>query len=171
MITINAEFLPPRLTARDDFKITVIYALPPEADAVNTLFNLCQDKDGSFFDKAPSDSNAYSTSAISRYNVILAYMPGMGKANATIVANNCCTSFLNIKLTLVVGVSSVIPFRPDGKEIILSDVIISDSVIQYDLGRQLLGHLVGKDTLLDSLGRPNIKIYSKLVKAKRALWL
>lgn len=161
-----AELRPPRPTARDDFEIAVICALTLEADAVDALFDHYWDEDGSPLDKAHGDPNAYSTGAIGRHNVVLAHMPGMGKVSAAIVANNCRMSFPNIKLALVVGITGVIPFRPDGEEIILGDVIISDGVIQYDLGRQLPGRFVRKDTLLDALGRPNAEIRSMLAKLK-----
>ncbi|KAH6986695.1 hypothetical protein EDB80DRAFT_529532, partial [Ilyonectria destructans] len=73
---------------------------------------------------------------IGRYNVVLTYMPGIGKANAAAVAANCQASFPNVKLALIAGISGAIPFGPNGKEIILGDVIISNSVIQYNPGRQ-----------------------------------
>ncbi|KAH7116642.1 hypothetical protein B0J13DRAFT_571457, partial [Dactylonectria estremocensis] len=60
-------------------------------------------------------------------------MPGKGKANAAAVDANCHASFPNVKLALIVGISGVIPFGPNGNEIILSDVIISNGIIQYDL--------------------------------------
>ncbi|KAL6409944.1 putative kinesin [Ilyonectria robusta] len=157
---------PPRPTSRHSFEIAIICALTLEADAVGALFDFHWDDDGSPFDKAPGDPNAYSTGAIDRHNVVLAHMPGMGKANATTVANNCRISFPNIKLALVVGVCRVIPFGPSDEEIILGDVIISDGVIQYDLGRQLPNYFMRKDTLLDSLGRPNLEIRAMLAKLK-----
>ncbi|KAF7545245.1 hypothetical protein G7Z17_g9318 [Cylindrodendrum hubeiense] len=120
---------PPRPTSRHSFEIAIICALTLEGDAVGALFDFHWD-DGSLpFDKAPNDPNAYSTGAIDRHNVVLAHMPGMGKTNATAVANNCRISFPNIKLALVGGVCGVVPFGPSGEEIILGDVIISDGII------------------------------------------
>lgn len=166
MITQNAERQAPRPTTRDDFEIAVICALTLEADAVEALFDHYWDEDDLFLDKASGDPNAYSTGAIGRHNVVLAHMPGMGTIHAAIVANNCRMSFPSIKLALVVGISGVVPFRPDGEEIILGDVIISDGVIQYDLGRQLPGRFVRKDTLNDALGRPNVEIRALMAKLK-----
>ncbi|KAF1730668.1 Regulatory protein AfsR [Beauveria bassiana] len=166
MTTPLAELRAPRRTARDDFEIAVICALALEADAVDALFDHCWDEDDAPLDKAPGDSNAYTTGAIGRHNVVLAHMPGMGKVSAAAVANNCRMSFPNIKLALVVGIAGVVPFGPDNEEIILGDVIISDGVIQYDLGRQLPGRFVRKDTLLDTLGRPNVEIRSMMAKLK-----
>ncbi|RYP18173.1 hypothetical protein DL767_009885 [Monosporascus sp. MG133] len=158
---------PPRRPAtRFDFAIAVICALPLEADAVDALFDYHWDDDGPPYDKAPGDPNAYSTGAVGRHNVVLAHMLGMGKVNAAAVAANCRTSFPNIKLAIVVGVCGVAPFSPDGDEVVLGDVIISDGVIQYDLGRQLPDCFVRKDTLLDSLGRPNAEIRALLAKLK-----
>ncbi|RYP10705.1 hypothetical protein DL764_000495 [Monosporascus ibericus] len=155
-----------RPATRFDFTIAVICALPLEADAVDALFDCHWDDDGPPYDKAPGDPNAYSTGAVGRHNVVLVHMPGMGKVNAAIVAANCRTSFPNIKLAVVVGVCGVAPFSPDGDEIVLGDVIVSDGVIQYDLGRQLPNKFVRKDTLLDSLGRPNAEIRALLAKLK-----
>lgn len=90
----------------------------------------------------------------------------MGTVNAAAVAANCRVSFPNVKLALVVGVCGAVPSGPDGGEIVLGDVIVSDGVIQYDLGRRLPDRFVRKDTLLDSLGRPNAEIRALLAKLK-----
>lgn len=166
MTTPNAELRPPRPTARGDYEIAIICVLTLEADAVKSLFDRYWDNDSSPLEKAAGDPNAYSTGAIGCHNVVLAHMPGMDKANAAIVATNCRMSFPNIKLALEVGISGVVPFGPDGEEIILGDVIISDGIIQYDLERQLPSDFVQKDTLLDSLGRPNMEIRTILAKFK-----
>jgi nucleoside phosphorylase len=135
-----------------------------EADAIEALFDHHWEDDGPIFDKEPGDLNAYSTGVIGRFNVVLAYMPGMGKVNAATVAANCGKSFPNIKLALVVGICGIVPFSPTKDEIILGDVIISNGVIQYDFGRQLPERLVRKDTLLDVPGRPSLEIRGILTK-------
>ncbi|GLI81885.1 hypothetical protein PoHVEF18_010279 [Penicillium ochrochloron] len=160
------ERLPRRPTSRDAFEIAVICALTLEADAVDALLDYHWDDDGPPYDKAPNDPNAYSTGAIGRHNVVLAYMPGTGKASAAAVTAKCHTSFPNIKLAIVVGVCGAVPFSRDGREIVLGDVIISDGIVQYDFRRQLPGRSVQKDSLLDSLGRPNAEIRSLLAKLK-----
>ncbi|CAI6094611.1 unnamed protein product, partial [Clonostachys chloroleuca] len=66
------------------------------------------------------------------------------------------TSYPNIKLALVVGVCGAVPFVSDSAtEIILGDIIISSGVVQYDFGRRLPEH---------SLGRPNLEIRAQLEK-------
>ncbi|KAL5603699.1 hypothetical protein FOVSG1_006449 [Fusarium oxysporum f. sp. vasinfectum] len=166
MTTRAAGYRLPRPATRLGFEIAIICALVLEADAVEALFDFHWDEHDPPFDKAPGDPNAYSTGAIGRHNVVLAHMPGMGSTNAAVVASNCRISFPNIKLALVVGVCGVIPFGPGGEEIILGDVVISDGVILYDLGHQLPDRFVRKDTLLDSLGRPNLEIRALLAKLK-----
>jgi nucleoside phosphorylase len=167
---MSANTGPTRLTAqrpatRRDFEIAIICALTLEADAVDALFDQHWDDDGLPYDKAQGDPNAYSFGAIGRHNVVLAYMPGMGKANAAAVAASCRLSFPNIKLAVVVGVCGAVPFA-SGDEILLGDVIISDGLVQYDLGRRLPERFVRKDMLLDSLGRPNSEIRALLAKLK-----
>ncbi|KAK4148384.1 nucleoside phosphorylase domain-containing protein [Chaetomidium leptoderma] len=160
---------PRRPATRADFKIAVICALPIEADAVDALFDHHWDDDGPPYDKAVSDPNAYSTGAVGRHNVVLAHMPSIGKASAAAVAANCRTSFPNIKLALIVGVCGVVPFRPgnnEAAETMLGDVIVSDGVVQYDLGRRLPEKFVLKDTLQDALGRPNTEIRALLAKLR-----
>ncbi|KAK3937543.1 kinesin light chain 3 [Diplogelasinospora grovesii] len=103
--------------------------------------------------------NAYSTGAISRHNVVLAHMPGIGTANAAAVAANYQISFLNIRLTIMVGICGAVPFNPNGAEIVLSDVIIND-------GRRLPERFMRKDTTLDSLSRLNAEIRVLLAKLK-----
>ncbi|KAH7459857.1 hypothetical protein FOMA001_g19797 [Fusarium oxysporum f. sp. matthiolae] len=157
---------PLRPNDRRGFEIAIICALPLEADAIEALFDHYWDDDGSPFDKEPGDPNAYSTGVVGRHNVVLAHMPGMGKANAAAVAAKCHMSFPNIRLALVVGVCGVVPFRRNGDEIVLGDVVISDGIVQYDLGRRLPDQFVTKDTLLDALGRPNPEIRGVLAKLK-----
>lgn len=155
---------PTRPTSRLGFEIAIICALTIEADAVETLFDQYWDDEQSF-GKATGDPNAYTTGFIGRHNVVLAHMPGMGKANAAVVAAHCQTSYPNIKLALVVGVCGAVPFVGNADtEIILGDIIISNGVIQYDFGRRLPERFVRKNTLLDSLGRPNLEIRALLGK-------
>ncbi|KPM42141.1 hypothetical protein AK830_g4416 [Neonectria ditissima] len=149
------------------FEIAIICALTIESNAIESLFDRHWDDDGIGYDKATGDPNAYSTGLIGRHNVVLAHMPGMGKGSAAAVAANCRGSFPNIKLAIVVGICGAVPFTPDKKEeIILGDVIVSDGIIQYDLGRKFDERFERKDTLLDSLGRPNAEIRGLLTKLK-----
>jgi nucleoside phosphorylase len=158
---------PKRPDSRLGFYVAIICALTTEADAVEGLFDHYWDDNGLQYDKALGDPNAYSTGSIGRHNVVLAHMPGMGRASSAIVAANCRTSFPNIKLALVVGICGAVPDVPKSdRKIFLGDVIISEGVIQYDFGRQLHERFVRKETLLDSLGRPSLEIRALLAKLR-----
>ncbi|RKK08012.1 hypothetical protein BFJ68_g3461 [Fusarium oxysporum] len=157
---------PPRPSDRRGFEIAIICALTLEADAIEALFDHHWEDDGLPFDKEPGDPNAYSIGMIGRFNVVLAYMPGIGKVNAATMAANCGKSFPSIKLALVVGICGIVPFGPAKDERILGDVIISNGVIQYDFGRRRPEDFIRKDTLLDVLGRPNLEIRGVLAKLK-----
>ncbi|KAL4798752.1 purine and uridine phosphorylase [Aspergillus venezuelensis] len=166
----RVEQLPGMRTSRSashgDIEIAIICALTVEQDAVLALFDHHWDDNGLPYDKHPCDPNAYSCGVIGRHNIVLAHMPGIGKASAAAVAVHCQVSFPNLKLALVVGVCGALPFMNNGQEIILGDVIISDGIIQYDFGRHYPGQFIRKNALLDSLGRPNPEIRAHLAKLK-----
>lgn len=151
-------------TDQREFEIAIICALTIEADAIEALFDHRLDK-RPCYDKSRGDSNTYSAGSFGRHNVVLIHMPGMGKSNAASVASNCRATFPNMKLAIVVGVCGIAPLV-DGDKIVLGDVIVSDGIIQYDLGRQFPDRFAPKDTLLDSHGRPNIEIRGFLNKLK-----
>ncbi|PNP74267.1 hypothetical protein FNYG_12316 [Fusarium nygamai] len=165
----TASGRPPQCpVSRADFPLAIIRALSLEADAIEALFD--EHWDCNVYSKAPGDPNSYSTGRIGHHNVVLAYMPEAGKANGAAVATNCRVSFPHVKLAIVVGICGVIPFAPGPRdanhEIILGDVIVSQSVVQYDLGRQYPGSFEYKDTTDEALGRPNVEIRSLLSKLK-----
>ncbi|KFA81334.1 hypothetical protein S40288_08305 [Stachybotrys chartarum IBT 40288] len=156
---------PARPVSRLGFEVLIICALAIEADAVKALFDKQWDDEPLHYGKAPGDPNAYSTGAIGSHNVVLTYLSGMGKVHAAVAAANCRASFPNIKLALMVGICGAVPFVPDtGVEIVLGDVILSNGIIQYDLGRQYPERFERKDTLLESLGRPNMEIRTTMQK-------
>lgn len=157
----------PAPSDRKDFEIAVICALPSEADAVEALFDKIWEDDGYVFGKAPRDMNTYTTGLIGRHNVVLVWMPGMGKGSAASVASSLRSSFEGIRLALVVGICGGVPNGTDDeKEILLGDVIISDGLVEHDFGRQLPDKFNRKDTLKDNLGRPNNEIRSLLAKLR-----
>jgi nucleoside phosphorylase len=167
MITVSRTMASSSLPRhRNDFEIAIICALPLEADAVEALFEKRWDVK---YGKAGGDPNVYTTGVIGNHNVVLAYMPGIGKGSAASVASSFRSSFGGIKLALVVGICGGVPNGTDGEEILLGDVIISDGIIGYDFGRRLPDKFVRKDTLMESPGRPNTEIRALLNKLK-GLW-
>ncbi|CEJ92446.1 hypothetical protein VHEMI08100 [[Torrubiella] hemipterigena] len=139
---------------RDDFEVAIICALPLEYDAVSYTFDEFWDDDGDDYGRVEGDLNNYTTGRIGKYNAVLALLPHMGKANAAGAAASMRSSYTRLKLVLLVGVCGGVPY--DGhSELFLGDVVISQTVLQYDLERQYLDKLVLKDTVEDNLGRPN----------------
>jgi nucleoside phosphorylase len=82
-------------------------------------------------------------------------MSGMGKAYAAGVAAYLKSSFQNIRLALIVGICGAVPKIPDRADILLGDVVISTSVVQYDLVREYTDEHERKRGPEDNLGRPN----------------
>jgi nucleoside phosphorylase len=159
MVTLS----PPR--DRRGFEIALICARQVEADAVHAIFDKFWEDEGKTYGRAQGDDNSYTTGVIGEHNVVLAYMPGMGKVNASVVAASLRSSFIGIKLALIVGICGAAPYGTDIKNnIYLGDVIMSTALIQYDFGRQYPKVFEKKDTLEDGLGRPSQMIRSTLAK-------
>ena len=147
---------------RNGFEIAIICALPLEASTVSALFD--KRWDHRRYGKAPRDSNAYSTGVIGRHNVVLVHMPDMGKVAAATAAACLRSSFPMIQLALVVGICGGTPFG-DQRDILLGDVIFSQGLVQYDLGKQLPNNIfLRKDTHRDNLPKPGPKIRAALAK-------
>ena len=147
--------------SRDDFRVAIICALPLEAAAVLSLFDQRYDKDGSRYGKQEGDINAYSTGRIGRHDIVLVHMPGMGVYSATRVASNVRLSFKEIRLALVVGVCGGAPLE---RPIVLGDVIISDSIVEFYTGRQYSDGVQARKGVKHMLGRPSPEIRGLLSK-------
>ncbi|KAL6698081.1 hypothetical protein J3F84DRAFT_366444 [Trichoderma pleuroticola] len=160
----ETSFCSSRPNSREGFQIALICALRVEFDAVEALFDEYYEQDFSY-SKAPGDPNAYTTGRMCGHDVVLAFMPGMGKVNSASVAAGFRASFPGIRLGLVVGICGGVPVGTDDeKEVLLGDVIISTALVQFDFGRQYANKAVRRDTLQDNLGRPNAEIRAFLTK-------
>lgn len=155
-----------RLTTREEFEIAIICVLPHEADAVKALFDRTYDNQSHAYGKLSGGVNVYVNGRIGQHNVVLCYMPSMGKGSAAGVASNLRMSYPGIQLALVVGICGAVPFPMDRVEIILGDVIISDSVVEYDFGRQYPDGFRRKHDAKTTLGRPNREIRAVLLSLK-----
>lgn len=153
--------------SRNEFTIAIICALPLEADAVDGLLDETYDRLGQHYGKQLGDANIYTNGRIGKHNVVLCYLPGMGKGSAASVVSSLQVSYTGIELTLVVGICGGAPSSPSGQGIFLGDVIISDSVVEYDFGRQYPSGFHRKSGVKDTLGRPNREIRT-LLNALRA---
>ncbi|KAL6689999.1 hypothetical protein J3F84DRAFT_398617 [Trichoderma pleuroticola] len=132
--TTTRKALPP--TSRDDFEIAIVCAKALEYDAVCLLVDGFWDEDGDSFGRAEGDPNTYTTVA------------------AASTAASLRSSYPCIKLLLLTGTCDGVP-NAMGKELLLGDVVISDTVVQYDLGRRYPNGFRESNTLEDRLGRPN----------------
>lgn len=155
-----------RPETRDEFEVAIICALPLEAAAVLNSLDERYDKNGSEYGKQEGDTNTYSTGRIGQHSVVLAHMPGIGISSAAKVASKMQLSFRGIRLALIVGVCGGVPFERPTPAIVLGDVIISNSVIEFDFGRLYPNRSERKTGLEDTLGRPNPEIRGLLSKFK-----
>ncbi|KAF3912937.1 hypothetical protein AA313_de0210118 [Arthrobotrys entomopaga] len=147
-----------RPTSRDEFEIAIICAVKPEYDAVTLLVDEFFDDEGDMYGRAAEDQNTYLAGRIDKYNVVLALLPGMGKANAAKVAASFRSSYRGIELALLVGICGGVPKNGEGQEIILGDVVISGSIVQYDLGRRFPNEFRRKNTFNENMGRANADV-------------
>ena len=158
-----------RPASRDDYRIAVICALNIESDAVEAMFD--EDwEDGPKYPKVKNDPNAYTTGRIGEHNVVLAFMPGLGKVPAGKLTAALIINFPEIRLGLVVGICGGTPYireyprEPREIDVFLGDIIISTELLQYDLGHRYSNEFERIDTLQNNLGRPNVEIRSFLGK-------
>ncbi|PKK53031.1 hypothetical protein CI102_1704, partial [Trichoderma harzianum] len=148
-------------SSRHEFKIAILCALPLEASALQGVFDAHWDAEK--YGKDQVDTNAYSLGVLGSHNVVLVHMANMGKVAAAVAAANLRTSFRGIQLALVVGICGGAPFGPSG-ELFLGDVVISEGLVQYDLGRRLPNTFVRKDTPGENLPRPRPEVRAILAK-------
>lgn len=153
-----------RPQSRDDFEVAIICALPREHDAVCLVFDeIWDDDDDHDFGAAEGDPNCYLAGRIGGCNVVLVLLPKMGKTSAASAAAMIRVSYRQVQLALLVGVCGGAPNGPNG-EIILGDVVISKTVVQYDYGRRYAFGFARKDTVDDNLGRPSKRIRNLLMQ-------
>ncbi|KAJ6144078.1 hypothetical protein N7471_003531 [Penicillium samsonianum] len=159
-----ASPLPPK--RRRDFDVAIICALQLEADAVEALFDYFWDEDGDRYGKASGDQNAYRTGVIGDHNVVLAYMPGIGKGHAASVAASFRSSFQGIRLALIVGICGGVPGRTDN-DIFLGDIIISDEIVIYDFGRRFPAGFRRKEIVTDSAVNIEVRAFLHKIKSRK----
>ena len=86
--------------------------------------------------------------------MVLCFMPEIEKRSTADVVSSLKISYRNVKLALVVGICRDMLFLPKYQEIFLGDMIIGDSVIEYDFGRQYPGSYRRKTGVKNTLKRP-----------------
>ncbi|KAI9780999.1 MAG: hypothetical protein M1839_006438 [Geoglossum umbratile] len=147
---------PPQPSYREELEIALICALPLEYNAVSLLFDRFWDDDGGHYGRAAGDPNTYTTGRIGKYNVVLTLLPQIGKVSAASAAANVRSSYTGLKPALLVGICGGVPNgEGEGDEILLGDVVISKTIVQYYFGRRYPNVFMRRDTVGDSLGRAN----------------
>lgn len=146
-----------RPSQREDFEIAIICALPLEYNAVSSVFEEFFDEDGDPYGRAEGDPNIYTTGLIGKHNVVLALLCHMGKSHASSAAASIGMSYTRLRIALLVGICGGVPrVGIDGAdEILLGDVIISKSIVQYDYGRLFSHKFVRKNTADDNPSKQN----------------
>ncbi|KAI8648292.1 PNP-UDP-1 domain-containing protein [Fusarium keratoplasticum] len=133
----------PRKLSPSDYTVGWICALPIEMAAAKAMLDDVHD---SLLTSA-YDTNAYTMGNIGVHNIVIACLPARqyGTNSAATVASNMRRSFPSIHFGLMVGIGGGVPGRVDLR---LGDVVVSDQVVQYDLGKTVQdGHFERTGTL------------------------
>ncbi|KAL0938104.1 nacht and ankyrin domain protein [Colletotrichum truncatum] len=146
-----------RALRREDFQIAVICAVGCEYDAVALAFDEIREGNGGL-GNASGDNNKYKIGRIGGHDVVLLLLPNMGKVNAASAATALLFSYPGVKLAILTGICGGVPRVGTDNEVLLGDVVISKSVVQYDFGRRHPDRFALKDTVEERLGRPNVDI-------------
>ncbi|KAF7177747.1 hypothetical protein CNMCM7691_006181 [Aspergillus felis] len=148
---------------RDEFEIAIICSLSCEAEAIEASLDEVYDRFGEIYDKEPEDRNVYINGRIGKHNVVLCQAPEAGKCSSASVASSLLFSYTGVQLALVVGVCGGVPSPPcSERDIFLGDIVIADSVIEFDLGEQCPWGFQRTTGVKDVLGRPNRAIRTLL---------
>ncbi|PKK50461.1 hypothetical protein CI102_5180, partial [Trichoderma harzianum] len=144
-----------RPSSRDEFEVALVCALPLEYNAISLLFDEFWDEDGDRYGRAIGDLNTYTTGRFGNFDVVLVLLPNTGNVSAASATASLRSSYPGLRLVILTGICGGVPFSGTGDEILLGDVIISRTVIQYDYGRRYPDDFKARDTTEDILGRPN----------------
>ncbi|KAF3066744.1 hypothetical protein CFAM422_008944 [Trichoderma lentiforme] len=161
---------PSRPFYREDFEIAIVCAKDTEYNAVCHLVDEFWDEDGDPFGRAIGDKNIYTTGCMGGLNIVLVLLCNPGKAIAAGTAASLRSSYPGIKLLLLTGICAGVP-NAEGKELLLGDVVIGGTVIQYDLGECYTNNFVERNTLEDRLSRPDKNIRNLIAVLKTEVGL
>ncbi|KAG9508277.1 hypothetical protein J7337_001841 [Fusarium musae] len=123
--------------------VGIICALPHELAAVRATFDVILEK----YKKVEGDTNYYFTGKIAHHNVVATCLPKMGTNNAASTAKDMSRSY-NPSLCLLVGIGGGVPSAKH--DIRLGDVVVGNSVVQYDFGSETEADFQIKDRVLQS---------------------
>lgn len=142
--------------SRSDFEIGILCSTDLDYTAICLLLDDCWDAEGNTFGRVEGDFNFYVTGRIGSFNVVILMLSDRGKASAAAAATNLRSSYHDLKLIFITGICDGVPgTKGEDGELALGDVVISKSIVQYDLGRLYSDKLAIKTAIEDSLGRPS----------------
>ncbi|KAH7317074.1 nucleoside phosphorylase domain-containing protein [Stachybotrys elegans] len=145
-----------------EFTIAIICALEVEFNAAELVVEHPWSEPGT--QQSPGDPNIYFKARVLGHNVVLVRLDRMGKAMAASAAASLRSTFGSLTLVLLVGVCDGNPSPAKNTELLLGDVVVGSSVVQYDLGRRFPDRFEMRETPSSSLGRPS-KAVGNLVAA------
>lgn len=145
----------------DEIRIAIICALALEAVAVISLLDETYDWMSRTYKRSTGETTmTQTTGRVGNHHVVICLLPGMGVASTASVLNDLRKSYTGIELGLVVGICGASPYGYNQQEIILGDVTISKSVIQYHFGKQYPEGFWRKTDVTETLERRTREIRS-----------
>ncbi|KAK3383706.1 hypothetical protein B0T24DRAFT_645911 [Lasiosphaeria ovina] len=151
-----------RLASRAEFRIAIVCALQREYNAVSLLVDEFWDKKGDPYGRASGDPYTYRTGRIGDISIVLVLLSDMGKAGAASAAASVRSSYPNLELVLLTGICGGMPRTNANEEILLGDVVLAGSVVQYDFGKQYPDGFQTNDTVKGNLSKPSKKVRNLL---------
>lgn len=142
--------------SHNDYTIGWVCALPKEMAAATAMLDC---KHGAL-SGAETDKNTYTLGSIGAHNIVVACLPSghYGNNNAATVASNMRRTFPGLRFCLMVGIGGGAPGRVD---IRLGDVVVSQGVLQYDLGKTVNE---GRFARTGSINRPPQELLTAVAK-------
>ncbi|KZL69424.1 phosphorylase superfamily protein [Colletotrichum incanum] len=86
----------------------------------------------------------------------------MGKVSAANEVVRLRSTYVGLEIAFLTGICGGVPSPGTDHEVLLGDVVIGKSIVQYDLGRQYPGKFRRKDGVEDNLSRLNKDVRSFL---------
>lgn len=147
--------------SRGEFRVAIICALLCEYNAVSHLFDSFYDLKEDRYGRAAGDQNTYLTGRIGPVDAVLVRLSEMGKAIAASATASLRSSFPSLELAILTGICGGVP-HAEANGIVLGDVILAKTVVQYDLGREYPDGFREINTVDGGLGRPSKPVRSFL---------
>ncbi|KAA8647187.1 uncharacterized protein ATNIH1004_005877 [Aspergillus tanneri] len=117
--------------------------------------------------KHTDDTNTYVLGSIKQHNVVIACLPDgqYGTNNAAIVTTNMMRTYRKICACLMVGIGGGVPSMADVR---LGDVVVGTRVMQYDLGKIVIGGQLQR-TAVPKLPHPLVGTVVSALRSKHEL--